>query len=91
MLSIVQSNKEAVLEKIRLGPQIGGRNFVETIIKKMLERGILDELSPVVKDKRTAGPFLEAESGFQRKYPTSTGILTPLPRRWRSFRGGVGR
>ena len=68
MLSIVQSNKEAVLEKIRLGriddAQIGGRNFVETIIKKMLGMGILDELDHVVKDKRKPGPFLADESGL---------------------------
>ena len=68
MLSIVQSNKDAVLEKIRLGridgAQIGGRNFVETIIKKMLGMGILDCLDHAVKDKRKPGPFLEDESGL---------------------------
>ena len=62
MMSIVQENKAAVLEKIRLGridgAQISERNFVETIILKMLETGILDELSLIVKDKRTMGPFL---------------------------------
>ncbi|GHV21989.1 hypothetical protein FACS189494_08150 [Spirochaetia bacterium] len=66
MMSIVQSNKEAVLEQLRLGridgARTGERNFVETIIKKMLETGILDELSHVVKDKRTTGPFLADES-----------------------------
>ncbi|GHT62371.1 hypothetical protein FACS1894109_21210 [Spirochaetia bacterium] len=68
MMSIVQSNKEAVLEQLKLGridgAQIGERNFVETIIKKMLEMGILDELSHVVKDKRTTGPFLADETGL---------------------------
>ena len=66
MMSIVQENKEAVLERIRVGriegARISERNFVETIIKKMLEMGILDELSHVVKDKRTAGPFLADKS-----------------------------
>ncbi|GHU12912.1 hypothetical protein FACS1894161_2120 [Spirochaetia bacterium] len=75
MMSIVQENKAAVLEKIRRGridgARISERNFVETIIKKMLEMGILDELSHVVKDTRTTGPFLEDESE-----------LIPLTLRW---------
>ena len=68
MISIVQENKAAVLEKIRLGridgARISERNFVETIILKMLEMGIVDELSHAVKGKRKAGPFLENESGI---------------------------
>jgi hypothetical protein len=68
MMMIVQANKEAVLEKIKLGriedARISERNFVETIIKKMLEMDVLDELSHLVKEKRKVSPFLEDESSL---------------------------
>ncbi|MDR0759024.1 MAG: hypothetical protein LBF74_02810 [Treponema sp.] len=66
MMRIVQADKEAVLEKLKSGriddARISGQNFVETIIKKMNGRGILDELGSVVKDKRKIGLFMESEN-----------------------------
>jgi hypothetical protein len=68
MMQIVQANKAAVLEEIKRG-RIGDlrqseRNFAETIIKKMLKMGIVDELEHIVKEKRKVGPFLESENEF---------------------------
>ncbi|MHC6204204.1 hypothetical protein ACYULU_13560, partial [Breznakiellaceae bacterium SP9] len=64
MMKIVQANKEAVLEKILAGriddARISEPNFIETIIKKMLNMGILDGLKSFLKDKRVPNPFTKS-------------------------------
>jgi hypothetical protein len=56
MMRISEENKVAVLEKIKQGRVDGattsGENLVETIMKKMLEMGILGEFRHIVPDKR---------------------------------------
>lgn len=58
MMKITKENKAAVLEKIKQGrvddAVINGENFVETIMKKMLEMGIIGEFEHIVSDKRAS-------------------------------------
>ncbi|MDR0656854.1 MAG: hypothetical protein LBG22_11110 [Treponema sp.] len=58
MMRITEENKAAVLEKIKEGrvdgATISGENLIETIIKKILEWGILGELGHIVSDKRAS-------------------------------------
>jgi hypothetical protein len=58
MMRLTQANKAAVLEKLKQGRIDGagmcGENFVETIVKKMLEMGITEGFGQLVRDKRAA-------------------------------------
>ena len=58
MMQITEENKAAVLEKLKQGrvddAMISGENFVETIMKKMLEMGIIGEFGHIVPDKRAS-------------------------------------
>jgi hypothetical protein len=58
MIQITEENKAAVLEKIKQGrvdgATISGENLVETIMKKMLEMGIIGEFGHIVPDRRAS-------------------------------------
>jgi hypothetical protein len=58
MMQITEENKAAVLEKLKQGTvddaTISGENLVETIMKKMLDMGIIGEFRHIVPDKRAS-------------------------------------
>ena len=70
MMSIAQENKEAVLERIRAGridgARLSERDYVETIIKTMLEKGFwihYTAQSPFVK---LMEDFKKVRGGLER-------------------------
>ncbi|MDR2094132.1 MAG: hypothetical protein LBP76_01265, partial [Treponema sp.] len=56
MLRIHKADQEVIREKIREGriegAALGRENFVDIIIKKMKELGVIEDLKHVVADKR---------------------------------------
>jgi hypothetical protein len=65
MLRISKANQEEIREKIREGriegAALGRENFVDTIIKKMKELGVIDDLKHVVADKRADNAHIPLE------------------------------
>jgi hypothetical protein len=65
MLQIVQESKEQVLEAIRQGridaADISQPNFIDGIILKMKEMGVVEELSHIITDKRQPNAVIPLE------------------------------
>jgi hypothetical protein len=65
MLRIHKANQEVIREKIREGriegATLGKENFVDTIIKKMKEWGVIDDLTYLVPDKRADNAHIPLE------------------------------
>jgi hypothetical protein len=89
MLRINKADQEVIKEKIREGriegAALGRENFVDIIVKKMKELGIIEDLKHVVADKRADNAHIPLELiwalGIDAKWYTrgSRGCLTPTP------------
>jgi hypothetical protein len=62
MLQIIQENKEKVIEQIKQGridaADISQPNFIDGIVLKMNELGVLGKLSQIIEDKRKANAVI---------------------------------
>jgi hypothetical protein len=86
MLRINKADQEAIREKIQEGriegAALGRENFVDTIIKNMKERGVIDDLKHVVPDKRVDNARIPLELiwalGIDAKMKVKTS-MTDIP------------
>jgi hypothetical protein len=86
MLRINKADQQAIREKIQEGriegAVLGRENFVDTIIKNMKERGVIDDLKHVVPDKRADNAQIPLELiwalGIDAKMKVKTS-MTDIP------------
>jgi hypothetical protein len=98
MMKIHQAGQEGILKKIREGRIDGAavsvENFIDTIIKKMKELGVIDELKHIVTDKRADNARIPLELlwalGITAKMKVKTGMTDILiANRRRGITSGV--